>query len=63
MTKLWYALMTDNDDTDWGTGTFDREEAIEKVKTWRNGPYPDAYIAVIDDGATPVCIDEIRTFD
>lgn len=63
MIKLWYALMMDNDDTDWGTGTFDREEALARLKAWREGPYPEAYIAVIDDGDTPVCVDEIREFD
>lgn len=62
MAKLWYALMTDNDDSDWGTGTFNRDEAVAKCKAWRESIYPDAYIAVIDDGDTPVCVEEIRNF-
>jgi hypothetical protein len=61
---IWYALMQDRDDTDWGTGTYDKQEAIEKVKAWRQGGYPDAYIAVIDEsGNEPMCIDEITDLD
>lgn len=59
--KIWYAIMMDNDDQDWGTGTFDKAEAIQRVKDLRSD-YPDAYIAVIDDGHDPVCIEEIRDF-
>lgn len=29
MNKLWYALQRDSED-DWGTGTFDKDEAIKK---------------------------------
>ena len=61
--KLWYALMTGNDDTDWGTGTFDKDEAIARIKSWRED-YKEAYIAVIDEsGSEPMCIEEIRDFD
>lgn len=56
---LWYALMTGPDDDDWGTGTYDREEAIARLHDMR-GDYPDAYIAVIQEGENPTCIDEIR---
>ena len=59
--KIWYAIMQDNDDQDWGTGTFDREEAIDRVKAMRD-EYPEAYIAVIDDDEDPICIEEIRDF-
>ena len=60
---IWYALMQDRDDTDWGTGTYDKQEAIEKVKSWRQDGYPDAYIAVIDEsGNEPMCVEEIRDF-
>ena len=52
----WYAYMTDNNDTDWGTGSFNLEEVIEKVKNNRD-VYPDAYIAVIEND---VCIEEIK---
>lgn len=60
--SIWYALMKDRDDTDWGTGTYDKQEAIETIKSWRQDVYPDAYIAVIDESG-PVCIDEITDFD
>ena len=59
--KIWYAIMKDNDDQDWGTGTLDKAEAIKQVKELRED-YPDAYIAVISDNGDPVCIDEIRDF-
>lgn len=57
--KIWYALMADLEDQDWGTGTFDKEEAISRCKAMRED-YPEAYIAVIDDGPDPVCIEEIH---
>lgn len=59
--NIWYAIMQDNDDQDWGTGSFDKNEAIVRVKAMRD-EYPDAYIAVIDNGPDPVCIYEIRDF-
>lgn len=60
--KYWYAVMMDREDNDWGTGSFDLDEAMTMVKK-----YPDGYIAVIDanyddDGVAHsdgVCIDEI----
>lgn len=61
----WYALIRDRDDyPDWGTGTYDLEEAKRRIREWWNDGYPDAYIAVIDDtGAEPVCEDEITDID
>lgn len=58
--KYWYAVMTDNDDNDWGTGSFDLDEAKEMVSRYKGNGYHDAYIAVIDDGPDPVCVEEIR---
>lgn len=55
MEKLWYAVMTDNEDNDWGYGSHNLKEAEEMVKM-----YPNGYIAVIAEGSNPVCIDEIR---
>lgn len=55
--KIWYAVMSDLEDNDWGTGSFDYDEALEMVKSFiPNG----GYIAVIDDGDDPICIDEIH---
>lgn len=54
--KLWYAVMRDNEDDDWGTGSYNIDEAKEMVKA-----YPEGYIAVIDEGdGDPICVDEIR---
>lgn len=59
----WYAVMTDPDDTDWGTGSRDLDEAKAMVR--RNlDIYPDGYIAVIVNGVcteiydTDDCIDD-----
>lgn len=55
--KIWYAVMSDPEDNDWGTGSFDYDEALEMVKPF----IPDGgHIAVIDDGDDPICIDEIH---
>lgn len=51
----WYAVMQDNDDNDWGYGSYDLEKAKEMV-----AKYPEGYIAVIAEGADPICVDEIR---
>lgn len=58
--NLWYAVMWDRDDIDWGHGSHDIDEA--KVMARRMGE--DAYIAVIDEsGNEPMCIDEIEQSD
>lgn len=59
---VWYAVMMDADDTDWGTGSFDLSEAKAMAAEYRANGHDDAYIAVIDDGDDPTCIDEIREF-
>ena len=30
--KLWYAALRDNEDQDWGTGSFDFDEAVAMAK-------------------------------
>lgn len=66
--KLWYAVLSDRDDNDWGTGSFVLSEAIAMLKR----DYPvDGLIAVIDgdydeDGnatTDPVCVEEIFARD
>jgi len=52
--KLWYAVMKDREDSDWGVGSFDKDEAIKMANDMGA-----EYIAVIDDGDDPVCVDEI----
>lgn len=65
--KLWYAVMTDRDDTDWGTGSYDREEAEKMVVNNTTFYQKDGYIAVIDEGngspVSKVCVAEILPED
>lgn len=62
--KLWYAVLFDNDDNDWGIGYFNRERAIQHAKYLRDSGYPDAFVAVIDvtwdDASSQICAEEIR---
>lgn len=46
MNKTWYAVMMNKKDNDWGTGSYNIEEAIERVK--RDFP-KEGWIAVIDE--------------
>lgn len=66
--KYWYAVMMDREDNDWGTGSFDLDEA--KAMVLRDYPN-DGFIAVIDGGydedgnatTDPLCVDEIEQED
>lgn len=58
--KYWYAVMRDNEDDDWGTGSYDLAEAEAQVAELKQAGYPDAYIAVIDEDGDPICVEEIR---
>ena len=60
--KIWYAVLRDSDDNDWGTGSFDLQEAKRIARVQREIGHSDAYIAVIDD-IHKVCIDEIHDID
>ena len=60
----WYAVLLDNEDTDWGTGSTHKREAMKILRQYLKDGHNDAYIAVIDQhdnnpNAT-ICIDEIR---
>lgn len=46
--KLWYAIMKDNEDTDWGTGSFSLNEATAVVRGLQANGFEESYIAVID---------------
>lgn len=52
--RLWYAVQADREDNDWGTGSFDYDEAVEMAK------YRDCTIIAVIDGEE--CIDEITDF-
>lgn len=55
MSNLWYAVMENRDDDDWGKGSYDVEEAKKMCADIG----PDAYIAVIEEVQNPVCVEEI----
>lgn len=57
MKKLWYAVMKNCDDNDWGYGSYDLDQAKEMVKPFVND---GGYIAIINEENDPVCIDEIK---
>lgn len=59
MKGLWYAVMRDLTDTDWGYGSYDPEEADNMMHQLQVDGNPHAYIAVISEGENPVCIAEI----
>ena len=43
--RIWYAVMADRDDTDWGYGSHDKSEALQMARNMDN---PDAYVVIID---------------
>lgn len=61
MKKYWFAVEMNEEDNDWGTGSFDWDEAVEMAR--RMGAYK---IATIDGGydeeghetTEPLCIEE-----
>lgn len=53
--KVWYAVMMDQDDTDFGIGSYDLDTAKRMLLQ-----HPDGYIAVI---LNEQCIDEIYPDD
>lgn len=55
----WYAVMKDKEDSDWGTGSFEIEEAKKMAVSMG----PEAYIAVIEEGEDPICIRTIEQED
>lgn len=62
--KTWYAVMMDREDNDWGTGSYDLEEAVNMVKKYRALGKSDAYIAVIEESEhDAVCVEEIREIE
>lgn len=58
---IWYAALRDKEDTDWGYGSHNIEEAKQMCLNFESS---DAYIAVIDDtNDDPICINEIYQKD
>lgn len=54
---VWYAAMKNEDDDDWGYGSFDIVEAVEMAIGFGTCA---AYIAVISDKDDPVCEDTFQ---
>ncbi len=62
--SIWYAVMYDSDDTDYGYGSYDFEDAKSKLESFVEGGYKDANIAVVDmSGREPMCIDTLTLDD
>lgn len=59
MKNIWYAVLKDREDNDWGSGSYDYDKAVQMVISNRD-IYPDAYIAVIEEGNDPICIATIQ---
>lgn len=57
--RWWYAVLMDEDDNDWGTGSHIREEAVAMAK--RMGA---RMVASIEQGINPICsnVEEIASF-
>lgn len=62
MKKYWYAAQKDTDD-EWGNGSYDLDEAKKIARDYRARGYENALVAVIDEGADPICVDEINDID
>lgn len=61
--NLWYAVMRDNEDADWGTGSYDLDGAKAMARKYRALGNAEAYVAVIEEGDDPTCIDGIHDID
>lgn len=51
----WYAVLTDKDDNDWGTGSYDMQTAFDMARDMGA-----QYVAVIDKGGDPICTEIIE---
>lgn len=57
---LWYAVLRDREDNDYGYGSFDLDEAERMCRDMESD---EAYIAVVDADDGDFCLDEIRQED
>lgn len=58
---LWYAVMENMEDSDWGFGS--RNLVVAKAMAQNYNSDGCAYIVVVEDGADPVAVDEIHDID
>ena len=62
--SIWYAILYDSDDTDYGYGSYNFEDAKSKLGSFIEGGYDEAHIAVIDmSGHEATCIDTLTLDD
>jgi hypothetical protein len=65
-TVIWYAVVTDNEDNDYGTGSFILSKAKAMARKYRDGEYgeayPDAHVVAVDD-ADGFALEEIHDID
>ena len=58
--KYWYAIERDDEDDDWGTGSYNLEEAREMLREYKTSwpeDWANGRIAVIEDSKDPICVD------
>ena len=58
---VWFAVLRDNWDNDWGYGSYDLDKAVEMALKMREDGDENAYIAV--NPVDAFCIDEIHDFE
>lgn len=61
MKKNWYAVLNDRDDNDWGTGSFDWNEAVKMAKMWgceQIAEIDGAYDEAGNETTDPICVAE-----
>ena len=58
---MWYAVMQNMEDSDWGFGS--RDLVVAKAMAQNYNSDGCAYIVVVDDGADPVAVDEIHDIE
>ena len=54
----WYAVCENDEDGDWGTGSYDRCRAFEMLRN-----YPEGHIDVVEMGTDPRCIEVLHAED
>lgn len=57
MTKVWYAVDVDMNN-DWGTGSYDYEEALRLAEVYAEGDtFDTVHIITVEEGNDPIAIE------
>lgn len=63
---IWYAVVYDSEDNDYGTGSFSLSEAKAQARAYRDGAfgevYPEAHVVAVDD-SDGFALEEIYDLD